>query len=890
MTQQTPLVLVDGSSYFFRAFHALPPLTNSEGHPTGAVYGVVNMVRRLYKDIKPSHFAIVFDAPGKTFRHELYADYKANRPPMPDDLKRQFKPMLDTLDALGFPILMVEGVEADDVIGTLASRASHRQMPVLISTGDKDMAQLVNEHVTLINTMSKQTLDEDGVFEKFGVKPNQIIDYLTLMGDSSDNIPGVPQCGPKTASKWLKTYETLDTLIENADDVGGKIGEKLRAHIAHLAQSKALVTIKKDVSLPLDIDELTPKPPDRERLLTLAGRLEANIWLKEWGSDADEKSRAPSLPAKIIQTEDAFQKLLHELSTAKLICIDTETTSLNPLDAKLVGLAISIADEPGYYIPLSHKNVPNQLSTEYVLTQLKPILENKNIQKVGQNLKYDIRVLKQYHIDVYPISFDTMLESYVLNSTATRHNLDALAEYYLNHKTIHFEDIAGKGKKALTFDEIPLEEAAPYAIEDVDITLKLHQALYPKLDDALQKVFHTLEVPLISVLADIEHQGVLIDTDLLSKHGDRLKDRIASLTEQAYALSGETFNLNSTKQLQEILYTKLELPVLTKTPKGQPSTAEAALQALAFDYELPKVILEYRSLSKLVSTYIDALPKYVHASTGRVHTSYNQAVTATGRLSSSEPNLQNIPVKTEEGKLIRQAFIAPEGHTLLAADYSQIELRVMAHLSKDAGLIDAFKHDLDIHAATASEVFNMPLDKVTPDARRKAKAINFGLIYGMSAFGLAKQLGVPREDADAYIKRYFERYPGVKAYMEETRKLAHEQGYVETLCKRRLYLPEINASNKLRQKAAERTAINAPMQGTAADIIKQAMITIHAALKTKPEIKLIMQVHDELVFEVPDEQIESATKMVRQHMEAAMALSVPLKVSVGLGKNWDAAH
>ena len=896
--EKKPFVLVDGSSYFFRAFHALPPLTNSEGHPTGAVYGVVNMIRRLLKDVSPTHFVIVFDAPGKTFRHTLYPDYKANRPPMPDDLKRQFEPLINTLKALGFPLLIIEGVEADDVIGTLATQVAANHQPVLISTGDKDMAQLVNEHVTLINTMSKQVLDIDGVQAKFGVKPNQIIDYLSLVGDTSDNVPGVPQCGPKTAVKWLTAHQTLENLIAHADTIGGKIGERLRESIPMLPLTKTLVTIKTDVELPISPESLKPTPPDRDKLLSLARALEVNIWLKEWRKQEEAPKEIPSatenqpIDFEVIQTSEAFDALLQQLKHTSLLAIDTETTSLNPLDASLVGSALALDAKKAFYIPLTHQEETPQLPINTVLQYLKPYLEHPTLKKIGQNLKYDYAVLKQYDITLAPIAFDTMLESYVLNSTKGRHNLDALALRHLHHQTISFEELVGKGKKATTFDAVPIAKAAPYAAEDASIAYQLHEAIYPQLTSGPKSVLEQIEMPLVPILAEIECHGVLIDTKQLETHGTRLNERIEALTKEAYALAGETFNLNSTKQLQSILYDILKLPVLAKTPKGQPSTAESALQALAFDYPLPAIILEYRSLTKLVSTYIEALPRYIQPKTKRVHTSYNQAVTATGRLSSSDPNLQNIPIRHEEGRLIRKAFIAPENHVLLAADYSQIELRIMAHLSEDEGLIKAFEADLDIHAATASEIFSTPLEAVTPEQRRHAKAINFGLIYGMSSFGLAKQLGVSREEARAYIKRYFERYPGVLNYMDTTREKAHQQGYVETLFGRRLYLPEINASNKMRQKAAERTAINAPMQGTAADIIKKAMISV-AAWQNTPEgqsARMIMQVHDELVFEVQKDTVQAVQKAIQTHMEHAATLNVPLRVSLGIGPNWDAAH
>ncbi|MCH9689321.1 MAG: DNA polymerase I [Gammaproteobacteria bacterium] len=899
--KKAPFVLVDGSSYFFRAFHALPPLTNSEGHPTGAVYGVVNMIRRLLKDTSPSQFAIVFDAPGKTFRHDLYPEYKANRPPMPDDLRRQFKPLIEILKALGFPLLIVDDVEADDVIGTLAVQAAAANHAVLISTGDKDMAQLVNSHVTLINTMSRQVLDPEGVLTKFGVRPDQIIDYLALVGDTSDNVPGVPQCGPKTAVKWLALHHTLDNLMTHADTIGGKIGERLRESLPMLPLSKRLVTIKTDVTLPQSLDDLKPSPPNRDVLLSLARELEVNVWLKEWGSAAATQtpSPAPALPTEnqsiafdMIQDNAALDAWIDHLKHATHCCIDTETTDLDPLKASLVGIALAVDSTRAAYIPLAHTNCTPQLSQEHVLAALKPYLESHQLKKIGQNLKYDYAVLKQYNITLNAICFDTMLEAYVLNSTAGRHNLDALAMRYLNHQTIHFEDVVGRGKKAIPFADVPIEKAAPYAAEDALIAYKLHETLYPKLDTKLQSVLEQIEMPLVPILADIESHGVLLDIQQLEAHGTQLSARIHALAEKAYTLATKTFNLNSPKQLQEILYDTLNLPILSKTPKGQPSTAESVLQELAFDYPLPAIILEYRSLTKLMSTYIEALPKRVNVQTGRIHTSYNQAVTATGRLSSSNPNLQNIPVRHEEGRRIRQAFIAPEGCLLLASDYSQIELRIMAHLSGDAGLKRAFDNDWDIHAATASEIFSTPLEEITAEQRRRAKAINFGLIYGMSSFGLAKQLSVSREDAKAYIKRYFERYPGVFDYMEATREQAHEQGYVETLFGRRLYLPEINASNKMRQKAAERTAINAPMQGTAADIIKKAMCSV-ANWQTTPagqSARMIMQVHDELVFEVQADAIQAAELAIKKHMEQAAVLNVPLRVSIDIGTNWDAAH
>ena len=897
-----PLILVDGSSYFFRAFHALPPLTNSNGQATGAIYGVANMIKRLAKDYHATQIAIVFDAKGKTFRDEWYPEYKAHRPPMPVELSSQFEPLLQVLRAMGFPLLIIEGVEADDVIGTLARQATEAGMPVVISTGDKDMAQLVNQHVTLINTMSRQTLDINGVKEKFGVTPEQIIDYLTLVGDTSDNIPGVHKCGPKTAAKWLNHYQTLDQLVADSDAIPGKVGEYLRASLSQLPLSKKLVTIKTDVDLPFRFNELLQQPEDREQLMALSREYEFKAWLKELTTQSEPLEIAAPSPSEattllpfeyeIIHDQTQLSHWLEQLKTCSLFCVDTETTSLDVMVAELVGISLAIEPNRPVYIPLAHEDGSVQLSRDAVLAALKPILEDPRIQKVGQNLKYDYNVFKNYDITLQGIEFDTMLESYLLNSTANRHDMDTLALKHLGHKTISFKDVAGSGSKQLSFNQIPVSIAAPYAAEDAAITLQLHQCLYPQLDESLRRVLHEIEMPLLTVLADIERHGVLIDQAVLLKHGLRLKARIVELEQEAYRLAEKPFNLNSPKQLHEILYTEQQLPVLAKTPKGQPSTAEAVLQELAFDYALPAVILEYRGLSKLVSTYIDALPKCINPVTHRVHTSYNQAVAATGRLSSSDPNLQNIPIRTEEGRLIRRAFIAPPAHELLTADYSQIELRIMAHLSEDPNLLNAFAKGLDIHTATASEIFAVDLNDVSKEQRRRAKAVNFGLIYGMSAFGLAKQLGVERRDAQLYIDRYFERYPGVLAYMDNTRQQAHEQGYVETLFGRRLYLPEINARNVMRQKAAERTAINAPMQGTAADIIKKAMLAVARWQneQANPMARMIMQVHDELVFEVQSERVDLAREAIRQRMEETVILSVPLLVSIGIGQNWDEAH
>jgi DNA polymerase I len=890
------LALVDGSSYFFRAFHALPPLTNSKGHPTGAIYGVANMIKKLVKENESSLLAVVFDAVGKTFRDEWYPEYKANRAPTPPDLSAQFQPLIQLLQAMGYPLLIVDGVEADDVIGTLARMATEQNLPVLISTGDKDMAQLVNHQVTLINTMSNTMMDCDGVKEKFGVTPAQMVDYLTLVGDSADNIPGVVKCGPKTAAKWLAEYHSLDGLLQYADEITGKIGDNLRDFIPKIPLTRRLVSIKKDVELSINLDELQLKPPNRIQLIELTRQLEFKTWLNDLLSQEGASPQAhvadKTSAYEIITTQQQLEAWLHALEHCSAFCIDTETTSLDVMNAQLVGISLSIDPDKAAYIPLAHTDESPQLNREDVLARLKPILENCNILKIGQNIKYDYCVLKNYDITMQGVSYDTMLESYILNSSANRHNMDTLALKYLGYKTISFEEIAGKGAKQLRFDEISVQKAAVYAAEDAQVTLQLHQKLYPMLDDKLQYVFHEIEMPLVRVLGDMERQGVLISPECLQQHGSRLKERIHALEQEALHLAGKSFNLNSPKQLQELLFNELKLPILTKTPTGQPSTAESVLQELAFDYRLPAVILEYRSLTKLVSTYIDALPKKINPKTHRVHTSYNQAIAATGRLSSSEPNLQNIPVRSEEGRLIRTAFIAPEGCVIIAADYSQIELRIMAHLSGDEGLLNAFAQKLDIHTATASELFHTSLTDVTHEHRRKAKAVNFGLIYGMSAFGLSKQLGVSRQEAQLYIDTYFHRYPKVLKYMEQTRALAHQQGYVETLFGRRLYVPEINASNMMRQKAAERAAINAPLQGTAADIIKKAMLAVSAWQKEQstPIATMVMQVHDELVFEVSKDAIEPCKEKIRQIMEETVHLSVPLLVSIGVGDNWDAAH
>lgn len=899
---QPPFILVDGSSYLFRAYHALPPLTNSSGQPTGAIVGVINMLKKLVSEYHPDYMAVVFDAPGKTFRDDLYSEYKAHRPPTPEDLKAQIKPLHNIIQAMGLPLLLIDGVEADDVIGTLADQASKLGMHTLVSTGDKDMAQLVDEHVTLINTMSGTTMDRQGVFDKFAVWPEQIIDYLALMGDTVDNIPGVHKCGPKTAAKWLAEHETLDAVMANADQVKGKIGEYLREALPQLPLSKELTTIKRDVELDVAPKDLTPASADTDKLRELyteieARRLLADLEKGESGTVEAVSEKLADADYETVLDQESFNKWLKKLSSARLIAFDTETTGLDYMQAELVGVSFSIEAGKAAYIPVSHQypGAPQQLSRDTVLEKLKPLLEDEKLKKVGQNFKYDMSILARYGIELKGIGFDTMLESYVLDSTASRHNMDALAEKYLNHKTIHFEDIAGKGKKQLTFDQIDLEQAGPYAAEDADITLQLHQTLWPKLElePKLAGLLRDMEVPLLSVLSRIERNGVRIDTGMLKRQGNELGKRLHELEQQAFSIAGREFNMGSPKQIGQIFFEELELPVIAKTPKGAPSTAEHVLQELADQgHELPGIILEHRGLSKLKSTYVDALPKMVDPQSGRVHTSYHQAVAATGRLSSSDPNLQNIPVRTEEGRRIRKAFVPADGHIMVAADYSQIELRIMAHLSADVGLLKAFSEGLDVHAATAAEVFGVDsIEDVTPDQRRSAKAVNFGLIYGMSAFGLAKQLDIGRAEAQGYVDLYFDRYPGVKDFMDKTREAAHEKGYVETLFGRRLYLPEINSRNGMRRQAAERTAINAPMQGTAADIIKRAMLAVDGWIQKKqPRLKMLMQVHDELVFEIHQDELESSIKTIRQKMQSAAELSVPLIVDLGSGANWEEAH
>ena len=904
MEKQPPIVLVDGSSYLYRAFHALPPLSTSTGQPTGAVRGVISMLKRLLKDYPDSPVVVIFDAKSKTFRDELFAEYKAHRPPMPDDLKAQIKPIHDIIHALKLPLLIVDGVEADDVIGTLALQAADRDLAVVISTGDKDMAQLVNDNIVLVNTMTSTTLDADGVKEKFGVPPSLIIDYLALTGDKVDNIPGVQGVGEKTAKVLLQSIGGIKAIYDNLDKIadldfrGAKtIAKKLQAHHENANLSYELAKIKTDVDLNVTVEELTDngsvnKEPDKERLLSLYQSLEFKSWISEL---KQETMPVNDIRYDCLTTEVELDQWIERLRNAPVFAFDTETTSLNYMEAKLVGFSFAVAPGEAAYVPCGHDylGAPKQLPLFQVLEKLKPLLEDGNVSKIGQNLKYDASVLANYDVHLRGIDFDTMLESYVYDPTATRHDMDSLAEYYLNRKTIHFEDIAGKGSKQLTFNQIPIGDASPYAAEDADVSLCLHQALWPKIEQTgnLSQVFTDLERPLIPLLSRIERQGVLIDASLLKDQSVELGVQLDSLQQQAYELAGEAFNLSSPKQLAHILFEKLSLPVLKKTPKKQPSTAEEVLKQLAHDYPLPKVLMEYRVLSKLKSTYTDKLPQMINGATGRIHTSYHQAVTATGRLSSSDPNLQNIPIRTQEGRRIRQAFIAPAGYKIVAADYSQIELRIMAHLSQDSGLLEAFNQGFDVHRSTAAEVFGVDIHAVTDSQRYKAKAINFGLIYGMSAFGLAKQLHISRNDAQSYIDRYFDRYPGVQAYMNTTRQTAAEQGYVETLVGRRLYLPNINANNAIQRQAAERIAINAPMQGTAADIIKSAMIAVDQWLQEdKIDAKIIMQVHDELVFEVEESIVNQVTDKICRYMSAAVELSVPLLVEVGVGDNWDQAH
>ncbi len=919
------LILVDGSGYLYRAFHALPPLNNSKGEPTGAVLGVLNMLNKMIKEESPQRIAVVFDAPGRTFRDDLFEQYKAHRPPMPDDMRSQIQPLYDTVAAMGLPLLRVPGVEADDVIGTLAKQGAASGYEVLISTGDKDMAQLVGPHVGLINTMSNSRLDRDGVKAKFDVFPAQIVDYLALVGDSSDNIPGITGVGPKTAAKWLNQYRTLDELIAHAAEIGGKVGENLRGELTMLELSRKLATIDTSLTLDVTAEGLTAGAPDLARLRELYTRLELRALLKSLGPDTPGAAAAEThaqvhtdgsaqaaagaqstdaIPAALppaarnyhkIVSQEALEEWLAKLAAAPLISFDTETDSLDYMQAQIVGLSFAVTPGEAAYIPLGHDyaGAPHQLDRDKVLAAFKPLLENASLPKLGHHLKYDAHVLENYGIALLGQQYDSMLESYVLNSVATRHDMDSTAQKYLGIQTIHYEDVVGKGAKQITFNQVDVDRAAEYSAEDADVTLQLHLALWPQIEalPTLKSVYETIEQPLVPVLYRMERAGVLVDRELLRIQSSELAARMLELQAQAHTEAGGVFNVDSPKQLQEILFGKLGIPVMRKTPTGQPSTAEDVLEELAATYALPKLILEYRGIAKLKSTYTDNLPKQIDDASGRIHTSYHQAVAATGRLSSTDPNLQNIPIRTKEGRRIRQAFIAPPGHSLVAADYSQIELRIMAHLSGDASLLQAFAEDRDVHQATAAEVFATPLDAVSADQRRSAKAINFGLMYGMSAFGLARQLGISRGDAQKYMDLYFERYPGVKRYMEETRRQARGTGFVETVFGRRLYLPEIQSRNQALRQYAERSAINAPMQGTAADIIKRAMIQVDAwLLASQVPARLIMQVHDELVLEVADEAIEDLVGQIRTHMAQAASLAVPLKVDIGIGRNWDEAH
>ncbi|HHF5205547.1 TPA: DNA polymerase I [Haemophilus influenzae] len=923
-----PLVLVDGSSYLYRAFHAFPPLTNAAGEPTGAMYGVLNMLKSLISQVQPTHIAVVFDAKGKTFRDEMFEQYKSHRPPMPDNLRKQIQPLHDMIRALGIPLLVVEGVEADDVIGTLALQASRLGKKVLISTGDKDMAQLIDDNIMLINTMNNSLLDREGVIEKYGIPPELIIDYLALMGDSADNIPGVAGVGEKTALGLLQGIGSMAEIYANLEKVAElpirgakKLGEKLLAEKTNADLSYTLATIKTDVELNVTTDELLLGESQKDQLIEYFARYEFKRWLNEVMNGSDSITQTAEQPVKINQfqatsldqsaventpkiqidrtkyetllTQADLTRWIEKLNTAKLIAVDTETDSLDYMSANLVGISFALENGEAAYLPLQldYLDAPKTLEKSTALAAIKPILENPNIHKIGQNIKFDESIFARHGIELQGVEFDTMLLSYTLNSTG-RHNMDDLAKRYLGYETIAFESIAGKGKSQLTFNQIPLEQATEYAAEDADVTMKLQQALWLKLqqEPTLVELYKTMELPLLHVLSRMERTGVLIDSNALFMQSNEIATRLTALEEQAYELAGQPFNLASTKQLQEILFDKLGLPILQKTPKGAPSTNEEVLEELAYSHELPKILVEHRGLSKLKSTYTDKLPQMVNSQTGRVHTSYHQAVTATGRLSSSDPNLQNIPIRNEEGRRIRQAFIAREGYSIVAADYSQIELRIMAHLSGDQGLINAFSQGKDIHRSTAAEIFGVSLDEVTSEQRRNAKAINFGLIYGMSAFGLSRQLGISRPDAKKYMDLYFQRYPSVQQFMTDIREKAKAQGYVETLFGRRLYLPDINSSNAMRRKGAERVAINAPMQGTAADIIKRAMIKLDEVIYHDPDIEMIMQVHDELVFEVRSEKVEFFREQIKQQMEDAAELVVPLIVEVGVGQNWDEAH
>ena len=894
MSKEDPIILVDGSSYLYRAYHALPPLENSKKQPTGAIKGVISMIKKILIDHPESDLAVVFDAKGKTFRHEIYPEYKANRPPMPEDLVSQIEPIHKIIELMGIKLIMISGVEADDVIGTLAEQARKKKLDTVISTGDKDMTQLVCENVSVVNTMTGELLNESGVKKKFGVPPEHITDYLALIGDKSDNVPGVEKVGPKTAVKWLDEYTNLKNIIKNSENLGGKVGENLRSSIDTLNLAHDLVTIKKDVELPFGIEELKVGKEDIEGLTAIYEELEFKAWLQEEPRQQIEKPKKLNTNYEMINSEKELDKIIKLASKSKIIAIDTETTGLDYMDADLVGVSLSYEPGKAFYIPFGHEkqDVP-QLKEKVVINKLKPFLEKAKDKIIGQNIKFDRNILARYGIKIDSIKNDTMMMSYVLDASATRHNLDALSSYYLDYKTSTFEEVAGKGVKQVTFDKVPLDLATDYAAEDADITLRLYETLEPKLNaiKPLQKLIEEIEIPLIEVLSDMEQNGTQLNSKILASQSKDLESRIKKLEKLAYEIAGEEFNLGSTKQLREIFFEKLNYRIIKKTPGGQPSTDEKVLQELAEEYELPKVLLEHRTLSKLKSTYTDKLPGQISSNTGKVHTSFHQAVTTTGRLSSSDPNLQNIPIRTEDGRRIRQAFEATKGNKIISADYSQIELRVMAHLSKDEGLLEAFNQGEDIHAKTASEVFDVSLEEVTPDLRRNAKAINFGLIYGISAFGLGKQLGINRNLAAEYMGMYFEKYPGVKVYMESTKDFARDSGYIETLFGRRLYLRDINASNAIRRQASERVAINAPVQGSAADIMKIAMINAHSALKkSKLKAKLTLQVHDELIVDSPKGETEKVVKLLTKSMQDAVNLDVPLEVDIGIGNNWDQAH
>ena len=890
--EKDPIILVDGSSYLYRAYHALPPLTTSKNQPTGAIKGVISMIKKVLIDHPDRPLAVVFDAKGKTFRHDMYSEYKANRPPMPEDLVQQIEPIHRIISLMGIKLIMIPGVEADDVIGTLAEQARQKKLNTVISTGDKDMTQLVCDNVSVVNTMSGELLDENGVMNKFGVGPELITDYLALIGDKSDNVPGVDKVGPKTAVKWPNEYKNIEGIKKNAESIGGKVGENLRSSIETLDLAHELVKIKTDVPLEITIEDLAVSESDAEQLSEVYKELEFNSWLQEVPKKIVKTEVNASYVC--ISTEKSLKELIKKASKAKTIALDTETTGLDYMDTELVGISLSYQAGEAYYIPLNHDDDSvDQLALDIVLKELRPLLESSSNKIIGQNIKFDKNVLAKYGVDIASIKNDTMMMSYVLDASATRHNLDALSSYYLNYKTSTFEDVAGKGVKQITFDKVPIEAATNYAAEDADITLRLYEELNPRLEGeaSLNKLNDEIEIPLIEVLSEMEQNGAILNSKILNSQSKDLEGRIKKLEEKAYQIAGEEFNLGSTKQLREIFFEKLKYRIIKKTPGGQPSTDEKVLAELAEEYELPKVLLEHRTLSKLKSTYTDKLPNQVSQSTGKVHTSFHQAVTTTGRLSSSDPNLQNIPIRTEDGRRIRQAFEPSKGNKFISADYSQIELRVMAHMSKDEGLLEAFREGQDVHSKTASEVFDVGIKDVTSDLRRNAKAINFGLIYGISAFGLGKQLGISRNLAAEYMAMYFEKYPDVKKYMESTKEFASQNGYVETLFGRRLYLRDINATNAMRRQASERAAINAPVQGTAADIMKIAMINMHKAIKTeKSEAKLILQVHDELILDTPKDEIDKIVSLVTESMMGAANLDVPLEIDIGIGDNWDQAH